>query len=91
MQTPPLALEDMQNKILQRRRALEASLFTLDYKIENLKPFFSHLQVSTWIADREEISRQLGILPTDAQVKAWAKATTRLIKDSRKTILKNQF
>lgn len=81
----------MKNKILLKREALEASRDTLIYQIENLKPFYHKLQVAVWEAQLELVRAQLGELPTVDMVKANAKRTTAMLKDSRKTILKSKF
>jgi hypothetical protein len=64
---------EMQNKILLKRQALEAARATLNYKIQNLKKFFSREQVRCWYIQRDRIVFQLRQLPTEEQIQANAK------------------
>lgn len=64
---------EMKNKILLKRQALEAARATLNYKIQNLKKFFSREQVRCWYIQRDRIVFQLRQLPTEEQIQANAK------------------
>lgn len=64
-----LALKDMQNLILKRRVVLQEAIKTLDYKIHNLQPYFSRLQVREWKRNRRKLKRDLRLLPTPQQLK----------------------
>lgn len=68
----------MENKIITRRRALEAALETVNYKIANLKPHYSVPQIRCWYKERQTICEQLRYLPTVEQVKQNAKSFTKL-------------
>lgn len=63
----------MQNKILLHRQALEAARATLNYKIKNLKKFFSREQVRCWYIQRDRIVWQLRQLPTEEMIQHDAK------------------
>lgn len=76
----------MENKIITRRRALEAALKTVRYQIDNLQPFYSREQVRCWRKHRDSLIRQLELLPTEAEVKANAKNSTALIKSILKRL-----
>ena len=80
MNSSPLALEDMQNKILAKRKVLEASIASVNYKIDNLKPFFSREQIRCWYIQRNSLCAQLKELPTEKEVREWAKRTTEIVK-----------
>jgi hypothetical protein len=79
-------LSEMENKILSRRKALEASLQTVNYKIVNLKRFFSKEQIRCWYVERKKYCDQLKGLPTVEQVKSDAKKLTARIKEMRKPV-----
>lgn len=76
----------MLNKIIERRRSLEASLETVRYQIANLQPHYSREQVRCWYKHRDSLVRQLELLPTEAEVKANAKNSTALIKSILKRL-----
>lgn len=67
------ALEEMKNKILLRRQALEASRETLNYKIQNLRHLFSREQVRCWYIQRDRIVWELNHLPTEQMIQKGAK------------------
>lgn len=69
----PQALEDMKNKILLRRKALEAALETVNYKIKNLHKYFSAEQRRCWYVHRRNLREQLDLLPTEAMIQKNAK------------------
>lgn len=71
----------MENKIITRRRSLEAALTTVRYQIANLKQFYSREQVRCWHKHRDSLIRQLDALPTEEQVKQNAKRFTALKKE----------
>jgi hypothetical protein len=66
--------DDMsKNKILERRQALEAARDTINYKIKNLRKFFSREQVRCWYILRDKIVWQLRQLPTEEMIQKDAK------------------
>lgn len=73
MKNPPLASSEMQNKILLRRQALEAAHETINYKIKNLKQFFSREQIRCWYIQRDRLVWELRRLPTPEQIQQNAK------------------
>lgn len=54
-----------ENKIIARRRALEAALDTVNYKIQHLKPYYSREQIRCWYIERNKLHEKLRMLPTD--------------------------
>jgi hypothetical protein len=73
MTNSPTAFEEMQNKILLRRAALEAAHATVNYKISELKKFFSREQIRCWYIQRDRIVWELKRLPTPEQIQQNAK------------------
>lgn len=73
MNSSPQASSEMQNKILLKRQALEASRETLNYKIKHLNMFYSREQVRCWRIQRDKIVAELRALPTEAQLQQGAK------------------
>lgn len=65
--------EEMKNKILERRRTLEAARDTLNYKIRTLNIYYSREQVRCWRIQRDKIVKELRALPTEAMIQANAK------------------
>lgn len=63
----------MKNKIIEKREALKAAIATLDYKIANLRQFFSPLQVRCWRINRRTLYNQLCNLPTERMIQQGAK------------------
>lgn len=70
----------MKNKILERRRALEASLHTVRYQIKHLQNCHSREQIRAWFRLRNSLVRQIAALPTPEQVKADAVRHTAFVK-----------
>jgi hypothetical protein len=70
----------MENKIITRRRALEAALKTVRYQIKHLQPYYSREQIICWEKHRDSLIRQLELLPTEEEVRKNAKNHTALIK-----------
>ena len=62
------ALEEMKNKILLKRQALEAARATLNYQIKELSKYYSKEQVLVWRARRNKVVRSLRELPTEKQI-----------------------
>lgn len=73
MNDSPQASSEMQNKILLKRQALEASRETLNYQIRNLNMYYSREQVRCWRIQRDKIVAELRALPTEAQIQQGAK------------------
>lgn len=74
MSAKPTGVSDeMKNKILLRRQALEAAHATINYKIKNLKHLFSREQVRCWYINRDRIIWELRQLPTEEQIQQGAK------------------
>lgn len=68
MAHPVRRSEEMRNKILLRRQALEAARATLNYKIQELKHLFSREQVRCWYVQRDRIVWELRQLPTEKEI-----------------------
>lgn len=73
MSNTPQASSEMQNKILLRRAALEAAHETINYKIKNLKKFYSREQIRCWYIQRDKIVWELRHMPTAEQIQQNAK------------------
>ena len=67
------ALEQIKNKILLKRQALEAARDTVNFQIANLKPWYSRQQIRCWYIQRNKIVADLAKLPTEAQIQQDAK------------------
>lgn len=78
----------MENKIIARRRALEAALATVRYQIANLKKHYSPEQVRCWYKHRDSLIKALEALPAIEQVRADAKRNTALRKSINSEIQK---
>ena len=63
----------MENKIIVRRRALLASLETVNYQIKHLKSFYSKEQRRCWYVHRRHLKAELAGLPSDKQIQAGCK------------------
>lgn len=57
-----------QNKILLKRKALEAALETIRFKIKHLQKYYSREQVRCWYVERNNLVRHLHGLPTEKQI-----------------------
>lgn len=73
----------MKSKLLSHREALEASLETVNYKISNLKKYFSREQVRCWYWYRNDLVKKLKEFPTVEQIKQSQKRMTVIINDLR--------
>lgn len=69
----------MENKIISRRRVLEAALHTVRFRIANLQPHYSREQIRCWYRERNMIIRELRALPTEQQVRENAKKNSNLV------------
>lgn len=76
----------MENKIIARRRQLEADLQKVRYQLDNLTQFYSADQIKVWRRQRRSILRQLRLLPSEAEIYAAAKNTTSLVKSILKRL-----
>lgn len=63
----------MKNKIIERRAALEAAHGTVNFKIKELKKFFSREQIRCWYIQRDRIVWELNQLPTEEMLQRDAK------------------
>jgi hypothetical protein len=70
---PASVQDNMKNKILERRAALEAAHETLNYQIKHLKKFYSREQVRCWYVNRDRIVWTLDHMPTEEQIQKDAK------------------
>lgn len=70
----------MENKLIEHRRAIESALAVVNYKIENLKDFYSSEQVRCWYRERNMLAFKLSTLPTEEQVRELAKINTAFRK-----------
>lgn len=65
--------DEMQNKILVKRKTLQSSIELLSYKIENLRIYYSKEQVRCWRVNRYNLKQELAKLPTEEQIQKNAK------------------
>lgn len=63
----------MENKLIERRRALTEALDTVRYQIKHLKKFYSREQVRCWYVRRNALKAELDALPTEEQIRQMAR------------------
>jgi len=70
---PASSFEEMKNKILLKRAALEAAIETLTYQIDHWRQWSSKAQIWVWRVRRYNLRKQLETLPTEKMLQEGAK------------------